>query len=83
MQLPFPLPQAPELPGITLQPIVDAVNGLATAAAQLPFVPITLPVIVVPSVGVPGAGAAGGGGGGVAPADPEWGRVPVGPYRRR
>ncbi len=64
MQLPFPLPQVPELPGIPFEPIIDAVNGLATAAAQLPFVPISLPVIVVPSLGVPGAGAAGGGSGG-------------------
>jgi hypothetical protein len=40
--------------------VVDVVSGLATAAAQLPFAPLTLPVIVPPL----GAGAAGAGGGG-------------------
>jgi len=78
MQLPFPPPQVPELPGIPFEPVLDAVNGLATAAAQLPFVPITLPVIVVPSVGVPGAGGGGGGAGAGGAGGPGLGPRPGG-----
>ena len=71
MQLPLPLPGevVPDIPGIPVEPLISAVTGLATAAAELPFTPITLPVIVAP-VGLPGigvgAGAGGGGGGGGA-----------------
>ena len=69
MQLPFPGGVTPNLPGISVEPVVDAVTGLATAAAQLPFTPITLPVIVVP--GGVGAGAgAGAGGAGPRPGNP-------------
>lgn len=59
----------PEVPGVPVEPVLDAVTGLATGAAALPFAQISLPVIVVPSVGVPavpgggsGAGAAAGSG---------------------
>lgn len=55
MQLPIPREVAPTLPVISVDPNVDAVTGVATAAAQLPFVPITLPVVVAPL----GAGSAG------------------------
>ncbi|MBJ7341415.1 hypothetical protein [Mycolicibacterium sp.] len=63
MQLPAPvIPKVvpPTLPVISVDPVVDVISGLATAAAELPFVPLTLPVIVPPL----GAGAAGAGGGG-------------------
>jgi hypothetical protein len=66
MQLPIPyIPReiVPELPGI-IEPFLDAVTGLATAASEVPFAPITLPVIVIPSF--PAATGAGGGGGGGA-----------------
>lgn len=46
------------------QPWLDAVTGLATAASQLPFQPITLPAFP-PGTGA-GAGPGGGGGGGHA-----------------
>lgn len=68
LQLPLPLPS--ELVAqLTepLQPFIDAVTGLATAAAELPFAPITMPVIVAP-VGTPGAGGGGGGGAGAGTA---------------
>jgi hypothetical protein len=66
----IPLLQIPrqllyEIHGIA-QPIITAVTGLATAAAQLPFAHMaTLPVIVVPpeaGVGAPGGGSDGAGG---------------------
>ncbi|HEV7423289.1 MAG TPA: hypothetical protein VGO30_26205 [Mycobacterium sp.] len=80
MQLPIPqfptIPRelVPRLPGISFDPLIDAVNGvvtgvngavtgLATAASQLPFTQITLPVIVIP-----GADAAAGAGGGSGPS---------------
>jgi hypothetical protein len=56
---------APTLPVITVDPVVDVITGLATAAAQLPFAPLTLPVIV-PPLGAGGVGAGGGGGAGGA-----------------
>ena len=68
MQLPIPyIPReiVPELPGI-IEPFLDAVTGLATAASEVPFAPITLPVIVIPSF--PAATGAGGGGGAVGGA---------------
>jgi hypothetical protein len=67
MQLPIPyIPReiVPELPGI-IEPLLDAVTGLATAASEVPFAPITLPVIVIPSF--PAATGAGGGGGAGGP----------------
>lgn len=76
MQLPqlqvpqFPEIQLPLLPPDLLnqlaqpvQPFIDAVTGLATAASELPFTTITLPVIVTPG-GTAGGGGGGGGGGG-------------------
>lgn len=72
MQLPIPLTLPSELlaglPSLSLDPIVDAVNGLATAASQLPFMQISLPVIVLPPLGVPTAGTGDGDGGGGAGA---------------
>jgi hypothetical protein len=68
MRLPIPyIPReiVPELPGI-IEPFLDAVTGLATAASEVPFAPITLPVIVIPSI--PAATGAGGGGGAVGGA---------------
>lgn len=62
MQLPLPREVPPELPNISADPVIDAVTGVATAAAELAFVPITLPVIVAP-IGAGGAGGAGGSGG--------------------
>jgi hypothetical protein len=67
----------PQLPGISFDPLIDAVNGfvtgvngavtgLATAASQLPFTQITLPVIVIPG-GDPATGAGSGRGAGGAP----------------
>lgn len=53
-QLPAQMQLPPELTGPS---VIDAVPGVGAAAAQLPVVPITLPVIVAP-VGI------GGGGGG-------------------
>lgn len=47
-----------------IQPFIDAVSGLATAASELPFTTVTLPVIVVPGGGSGTAGGGGGGGGG-------------------
>ena len=74
--LPFPVPpmQLPlpadllELPGLAFEQIFDTVTGLATAAAELPFIPISLPVIVLPPLDAPaGPGVGGGAGaGGVA-----------------
>ncbi len=61
MQLPIPREVVPDLEDISV-PFFDAVAGLATAASDLPFEPLTLPVIVVPGGG---AGAGGGGAGGV------------------
>lgn len=63
LQLPLPLPSE-LIAQLTepIQPFIDAVTGLATAAAELPFAPITMPVIVAP-VGTPGAGGGGGGAG--------------------
>ncbi len=69
MQLPVPsLPRVvpPTLPVISVDPVVDGISGLATAAAQLPFTTLTLPVIV-PPLGAGGAGAGGAGGPGAAP----------------
>lgn len=70
-QLQLPLPIASELlaqlpTAIDIQPYIDAVTGLATAATELPFASITLPVIVPPA-GVPGSvgGGSGAGGGGL------------------
>jgi hypothetical protein len=64
MQLPVPtLPRVvpPTLPVISVDPVVDVINGLATAAAELPFSPLTLPVLVPPlGAGGPGAGGSGG-----------------------
>jgi hypothetical protein len=60
------VPRSPALPVVPADPTVDVVTGLATAAAQLPLVPLALPAIVAPL----GAGAGGGsgvGGPGVAP----------------
>jgi hypothetical protein len=68
MRLPVPyIPReiVPELPGI-IEPFLDAVTGLATAASEVPFAPITLPVIVIPSF--PAATGVGGGGGAVGGA---------------
>lgn len=67
-QMQLPLPLASEMlasipPTIDVQPYLDAVSGLATAATQLPFAVLTLPVIVTPA-GVPGPGPAGGAGAG-------------------
>lgn len=59
----------PDIRGFT-DPIFEVVTGLATAASQLPFASVTLPVIVPPvgpDAGV-GAGNGGGGGGGGAQA---------------
>ncbi|MGH3643015.1 MAG: hypothetical protein ACRDUX_28785 [Mycobacterium sp.] len=56
MQLPPPRELAPIVPGI-VDPAADVVAGLASAASALPFVPVTLPVVVAPV----GAGAAGAG----------------------
>ncbi|MET0456809.1 MAG: hypothetical protein ABW137_33665 [Mycobacterium sp.] len=69
MQLPVPPGElTPQVPGITVEPLVDAVTGLATAAAQLPFAPVTLPVIVIPGgAGIPGGGGNGAGAGGAGP----------------
>ncbi len=57
MQLPIPLPLpndlAPDVPGIPVEPILHA--GLGTAASELPFVPVSLPVIVMPPLPAPGA----------------------------
>jgi hypothetical protein len=68
MQLPAPTSPGvvpPTLPLIPVDPVVDVINGLATAAAELPFAPLTLPAIV-PPVGA-GAGGGGAGGPGIAP----------------
>ncbi len=66
MQLPtLPRVVPPTLPVIPVDPVIDAISGLATAAAELPFTSLTLPVIVAP-LGAGGAGAGGGGGGGGA-----------------
>jgi hypothetical protein len=63
MQLPgIPSVVPPTLPVLPVDPVVDVITGLATAAAQLPFTPLTLPVIV-PPVGAGGVAAGGGGGG--------------------
>jgi hypothetical protein len=71
MQTPLMRTPLMQLPGQILtdingmaQPFIDAVNGLATAASQLPFAHVTLPVIVPPGAGVgaPGGGGAGAGG---------------------
>jgi hypothetical protein len=86
MQIPqfptIPRELVPQIPGISFDPLVDAVNGvltgvngvvtgLATAASQLPFAQITLPVVVFPGSTAAGAGGGGGtvvtGGPGVAP----------------
>lgn len=60
------VPKPPPLPVISVDPAVNVVSGLATAALDLPLVPLTIPIIV-PPMGA-GAGAGGGAGGnGVAP----------------
>jgi hypothetical protein len=63
MQLP---PDAPT--------VISVAPGLGVAAAELPFAPITLPVIVAPVVGPgavgPSAGGPGAGGPPAAPANP-------------
>jgi hypothetical protein len=74
MQIPqiptIPRELVPQVPGLSFDPLVDAVNGvvtgvngavtgLATAASALPFTQITLPVVVIPG-GTP-ANAGGGG----------------------
>lgn len=71
-QMQLPLPLASEMMAsvptiVDVQPYLDAVSGLATAAAQLPFAALTLPVIVAPA-GVAGPGGGAGAGGGAAPA---------------
>jgi hypothetical protein len=67
MQLPIPREVVPDLEDISV-PFFDAVAGLATAASDLPFEPLTLPVIVVPGGGTGAGGGAGGvGGPGAAP----------------
>ncbi len=51
MQLPvasLPTVVPPTLPVISVDPATDVISGLATAAAELPFTPLTLPVIVPP-----------------------------------
>jgi hypothetical protein len=60
MQLPEELMPEPAEPTV-----VNAAPGLGIAAAELPLAPITLPVIVAPSIGL-----GGGGGGPAAPARP-------------
>lgn len=74
MQLPLPREVvSPTLPGVTLDPVIDAVTGLATAAAELPFTSVTLPVIVAPVGAGPGGGGgagAGGPGAGIRPGSP-------------
>jgi len=85
MQVPqfptIPRELVPRWPGVSFDPLVDAVNGvltgvnsvvtgLATAASQLPFAQITLPVVVFPGGTATGAGGGGTvitGGPGVAP----------------
>jgi hypothetical protein len=62
MQLPLPREVPPQLPNISVDPVLDAGAGLASAAAGLPFVPITLPVVVAP-FGVGGGGPGGAGAG--------------------
>jgi hypothetical protein len=59
------VPRSPALPVVPADPTVDVVTGLATAAGQLPLVPLALPAVVAP-LGV-GAGGGGVGGPGVAP----------------
>ncbi|MDT5325501.1 MAG: hypothetical protein QOF25_2653, partial [Mycobacterium sp.] len=86
----LPIPQFPTIPrelvprwpGVSFDPLIDALNGvltgvnsvvtgLATAASQLPFAQITLPVVVFPGGVAAGAGGgrgtAGAGGPGLAP----------------
>jgi hypothetical protein len=75
MQLPGEL--VPDLQDISV-PFLDAVAGLATAAADLPFVPITLPVIVIPGGGA-GAGGGGGAGGAGGPGAVPRPGMPSGP----
>lgn len=53
----------PDIRGFT-DPIFEVVTGLATAASQLPFASVTLPVIVPPVGPDAGVGAGNGGGGG-------------------
>jgi hypothetical protein len=96
MQIPqfatIPRELVPQIPGISFDPLVDAVNGvitgvnsvvtgLATAASQLPFAQITLPVVVFPGGTATGAGGGGGtvitGGPGVAPRP----GIPAAPLR--
>jgi hypothetical protein len=62
MQLPPPRELPPVVPGV-VDPVADVMAGLASAASALPFVPITLPVVVAPV----GAGAGGTGGPGIGP----------------
>ena len=72
MQLPLPTDLL-DIPGQALEQIFDTVTGLATAAAELPFIPISLPVIVIPPLGAPagpGIGGGGAGAGGVAAPRP-------------
>jgi hypothetical protein len=83
MQLPqfptIPRELVPQLPGVSFDPLIDAINGvvtgvntavsgLATAASQLPFAQITLPVIVIP--GADTAAGAGGGNGTAGAGEP-------------
>jgi hypothetical protein len=72
----------PTLPVISVDPVIDVIGGLATAAAQLPFVPLTLPVIVAP-LGAGAAGAGGGGGGAGGAAGPGVGPRPGAPAAPR
>lgn len=71
----IPLLQIPrqllyDITGIA-QPFINAVTGLATAASQLPFAAVTLPVIVPSGAGVGAPHGGGGGAGGVtAPSVP-------------
>jgi hypothetical protein len=58
MQLPPPREVPPDLPGISAEPVVDAVTGQATVTAELPSEPIAMPVIVAPVAPAPRVGTA-------------------------
>jgi hypothetical protein len=101
----LPIPQFPTIPrelvprwpGVSFDPLIDALNGvvtgvnsvvtgLATAASQLPFSQITLPVVVFPGGAAAGAGggrgtAGAGGPGAPRPGIPAAPLPPVTPHR--
>jgi hypothetical protein len=101
----LPIPQLPTIPrelvprwpGVSFDPLIDALNGvvtgvnsvvtgLATAASQLPFSQITLPVVVFPGGAAAGAGggrgtAGAGGPGAPRPGIPAAPLPPVTPHR--